>query len=84
MVVEIAEVVVEVTKVDLVMVGWIVESVEVGLVVVEVLSKNVLVGVSPSLYRSLIAATSSRCSFTPWWHFSYLCPRKGHLILAGI
>ena len=59
MVVEIAEVVVEVTKVDLVMVGWIVVSVEVGLVVVEVLSKNVLVGVSPSLYRSLIAATSS-------------------------
>ena len=59
MVVEIAEVVVEVTKVDLVMVGWIVVSVEVGLVVVEVLSKNVLVCVSPSLYRSLIAATSS-------------------------
>ena len=67
MVVEIAEVVVtvivsvvvEVTKVDLVMVVWIVVSVEVGLVVVEVLSKNVLVGVSPSLYRSLIAATSS-------------------------
>ena len=59
MVVEIAEVVVEVTKVDLVMVGWIVVSVEVGLVVVEVSSKNVLVCVSPSLYRSLIAATSS-------------------------
>ena len=59
MVVEIAEVVVEVTKVDLVMVGWIVVSVEVGLVVVEILSKNVLVCVSPSLYRSLIAATSS-------------------------
>ena len=55
----VVSVVVEVTEVDVVMVVWIVVSVEVGLVVVKISSKNVLVCVSPSLYRSLIAATSS-------------------------